>query len=258
MLAEMSLAAKYRILIAFCAALAAAALLAPRIAQDPVYHEFADQAVLLGIPNALNILSNLLLLWIGVEGLARLSRKGELRTLRGMRPAYFGFFGALILVAVASSWYHLAPDNARLAWDRAAMALAFMSYLSLLLAERVSLRIAQRLFPLLSCAGLASVAYWHYSELAGVGDLRAYLLVQLLPVALTPLLLTLFDSRYTRSGDLWWLLIMYLLAKLFEVFDPEIHALTGWIGGHPFKHLAAGLASLIFLRHLRRRSELET
>ena len=101
------------------------------------------------------------------------------------------------------------------------------------------------------------MAYWYYSELAGAGDLRAYALVQLLPVALTPLLLTLYDSRYSRGGDLWWVFVFYLLAKLCEVLDHEIYALTGWIGGHPFKHIAAGVASLVFLRHLLRRREIE-
>ena len=48
----------------------------------------------------------------------------------------------------------------------------------------------------------------------------------------------------------------YLLAKLLEVFDHEIYAQSGWIGGHSLKHLAAGLACLVFLRHLRLRREL--
>ena len=50
----------------------------------------------------------------------------------------------------------------------------------------------------------------------------------------------------------------YLLAKLLEIMDHEIYAVTGWIGGHSLKHLAAGLACLIFLRHLRLRRELES
>ena len=36
-----------------------AALSAPRVAQDPAYHQFADSRPMLGIPNSLNMLSNL-------------------------------------------------------------------------------------------------------------------------------------------------------------------------------------------------------
>jgi hypothetical protein len=37
--------------------------------------------------------------------------------------------------------------------------------------------------------GLASVAYWAWSEAQGVGDLRPYALVQFLPMLLIPVLL---------------------------------------------------------------------
>ncbi|MDJ0778095.1 MAG: alkaline phytoceramidase [Gammaproteobacteria bacterium] len=234
-----------------------AMLFVPPIPQDPAYHAFADVHTMLGIPNALNILSNLLLLWVGVEGLLRLARNGSLCTLPAMTAAYGSFFAALILTAAGSSWYHLAPDNASLAWDRGAMTLGFMSFFCILLAERVSVRVATRLFPLLMIIGPATIVYWHYSELAGRGDLRAYALVQFLPLALAPLILLLFPSRYTRNRDLWMMLAFYLLAKLLEILDHETFALTGWIGGHALKHLVAGLACYAFLRHLRLRRALE-
>jgi hypothetical protein len=54
---------RYRILIAICVVAIIATLLLPRIAQDPLYHQFADQGGLLSVPNAFNVLSNLLFGW---------------------------------------------------------------------------------------------------------------------------------------------------------------------------------------------------
>ena len=44
-----------------------AALAVPRVAQDPAYHQFADTRPLLGIPNSLNVLSNLPFALVGLE-----------------------------------------------------------------------------------------------------------------------------------------------------------------------------------------------
>ena len=58
-------------LIGGLAALAAAALvLVPAIPQDPAYHRLADSRAWLGIPNALNVLSNAGFLLVGALGLA--------------------------------------------------------------------------------------------------------------------------------------------------------------------------------------------
>ncbi len=254
----MSIETRQKLLLLIALVAIGATPFAPPIPQDPTYHDFADLHALFGIPNGLNILSNLLFLWVGIEGLLRLRGPDPLRTLPDFGPAYFMFFLALILIALGSSWYHLEPTNASLAWDRGAMTLAFMSFATIMLAERVSTRAARLLFPLLMIAGPASIVYWHFSELAGRGDLRAYALVQFLPLALAPLVLLLFPSRYSRSADLWWMLAGYLAAKLLEVFDHEVYTFSGWIGGHAMKHLAAGLACLVFLRHLRLRREVES
>jgi hypothetical protein len=58
---------------AILAAVAAASVIAlfsrPPIAQDPAYHVMADRRPLLGIPNALNVLSNVPFAVAGVLGL---------------------------------------------------------------------------------------------------------------------------------------------------------------------------------------------
>ncbi len=250
----MSILVKQRLLLLVCLIAVVATLLAPRIPQDPTYHIFADRDSLLTIPNALNVLSNLFFAWVGIEGLYRLLGPRRLPILQQIAVAYITFFAALIFIAACSIYYHWSPDNLSLAWDRLPMTVAFMSFITILLAERVSLKLAGRLFPLLLIAGVASIVYWYYSELAGQGDLRIYALVQFLPMLLTPLILLVFEPRYTRSSDIWWLWICYLAAKLCEIFDYEIYQWLTFLSGHSLKHIAAGIGCLIFLRHLRFRS----
>ena len=134
----MSTLLKQRLLLAISLLVIAAMMFAPSIPQDPDYHLFADHSHVLFIPNGLNVLSNLLFLWIGCEGLYRVLRRRSLHLLDGIYPAYPTFFAALILVALGSAYYHWAPDNRTLAWDRAAMTLAFAAFFSIVLAERVS------------------------------------------------------------------------------------------------------------------------
>jgi hypothetical protein len=50
-----------------------ARLCAPRVAQDPAYHDFADSRPVLGIPNSLNVLSTLPFAIVGLAGLVAVS-----------------------------------------------------------------------------------------------------------------------------------------------------------------------------------------
>lgn len=252
----MSVATKQRLLLAICLAAVVATLLLPPIPQDPGYHLFADHTSLLSIPNTFNVLSNLLFAWVGVEGLYRLLQQKNLQILPQMKIAHATFFAALVFIAFGSMYYHWSPDNLSLTWDRLPMTIAFMSFISILLAERVSLTVASRLFPLLVITGVASIVYWHYSELRGHGDLRFYALVQFLPVLLTPLILVAFEPRFSRNSDIWWLWTWYFVAKLCEALDHEVYQLLHFLSGHSLKHVSAGIGCLVFLRHLRLRRPL--
>jgi len=249
----MSVVAKQRLLIAIFAAVAITILLLPKIPQDPAYHQFADQRALLGIPNAFNVLSSLIFAWAGIVGGYRLLARNTLRIRSGIYLAYVIFFAALLLTGLGSAAYHWRPDNASLTLDRLPMAISFASFSVILLAERVSLDFARRALPPALLAAVTAVVYWYYGELAGNGDLRAYLLLQLMPVILLPFVLLACPSRYDRNADLWWLLAWYLAARLCELFDRQIYDALGLVSGHSLKHIAAGIASLLFLRHLRLR-----
>lgn len=229
-------------------AVGGAALLDP-IPQDPAYHSFADRRSMFAIPNAVNVLSNLLFLWVGVSGLRKL-QKQQLQLDIELRPAAFFFFLGVGFTAFGSAYYHLAPDNVTLVWDRLPMTLAFMSLVALVVGEHVGLRLGRALLWPLLAIGVASVLWWAWTESAGAGDLRPYALVQFLPMLLLPLVLLLYRSRWTRSGALWQVGGWYLLAKLFEYFDQPIFSLSG-LSGHTFKHLAAAAGAWCLLRMLQ-------
>jgi hypothetical protein len=236
-------------------ALAAVAWLLPRIPQPPAYHQFADRSTCLGIPHCFDTSSNLLFVLAGLVGLFFLGSDAGRRTFpdrREMLP-YALFFLATVLVGFSSGYYHLAPDNSRLVWDRAAIALAFMSWFAGVLFERVGLSIGLRLLPLLLLAGLGSVWYWGWSETVGRGDLRAYGLMQLTPLLFVPLLLRLYPPRYSGDRDILIVLGLYLAALLCDLLDRPIAALTGFLSGHTVKHVVAAFAAYWVMVRLKRR-----
>lgn len=245
--------------LAALAGLALAALALPPIAQPPQYHDFADQRACGLLPNCLDTASNALFVVAGVWGLWGLRflfGPAGRRTCGDPREAwpYALFFLAVILVGFASGRYHLAPDNAGLAWDRAAIALALMAWFAAIVCERIGLAIGLRLLPFLVGAGLGSVIYWHWSETQGMGDLRPYLFMQIAPILLTPLLLWLYPPRYSDGRDILVVVGLYLLALLFDLSDRPVFALSGGlVSGHTLKHVVAALAAVWVVRTLRRR-----
>ncbi len=232
-----------------------AAALADPVAQDPLYHQFSDRRSFAGVPNFLNVMSNLPFLFVGVSGLIFVSRHGD-TVAPGMKLAWLVFFAGITLTCFGSAYYHLQPGNEPLVWDRLPMTIGFMSLVAIVVAEYRSARIgAAVLLPLL-LIGFASVMYWSRTELLGVGDLRPYAVVQFLPMLLIPIALLLFPSRSDLGRYIWMMFGIYLAAKLFEWFDSDIYAVGELLSGHSIKHIVASLApaSLLYGLSQRRRS----
>ena len=224
------------------------------IAQDPAYHLLADTSKILNLQNFWNVISNLPYLIIGILGFYKVSQSSGLAIFAELKLAYLLFFAAVAAVSLGSGYYHLAPDNSTLVWDRLPMTVVFMSFFTILVSEFISVRVGKvLLFPLI-VAGIASVVYWHLSEGWGEGDLRYYALVQFTPVIMIPVILLCFRSRYTRVYGYWGLLVTYSVAKLLEYVDVEVYQLLGFISGHSIKHIVSALGVYIFLTSLEKRS----
>lgn len=246
------------LLLAFTLVVAAAAFFAPRIPQPQSYHNFVDQRSWLSIPNFGDIVSNLPFAVVGVWGLVLLCRNPN--QVRFVDPherwPYLLVFLGLVLTAFGSSYYHLAPDNARLVWDRLPMTLVFMPLVAAMIAERVSVRAGLYLLPVLILTGAGSVILWRISEAHGAGDLRLYAAVQAYAVLVLPIVL-LLPPRYTRGSDFAVVFGLYGLAKIMEIADRQVLSVGHIVSGHTLKHLAAGAAGFWILRMLQKREPIQ-
>jgi ceramidase len=221
------------------AGIAAAFWFAP-IPQDPAYHEFADRRTLFGIPNFCNVLSNLPFVLVGAFGLSKLSRLQA----SSPRSAYLVFCIGVVLVGLGSAYYHYSPSTQSLVWDRLPIAVVFMALFSMVVRDRISEQFGNAMLWPLILAGIASVWYWYWSELLGRGDLRAYGVIQFLPMLLMPLMLILCTGKGLSAPWLWGMLGTYAFAKVAEHYDKVIYDTTAIVSGHSVKHVLASLAVL--------------
>jgi hypothetical protein len=222
--------------------------------QPLAYHEFADRRAMLGIANFLDVASNVGFLLAGVAGLFVVTRRQTRFESEVERWPYAVFFLGLLLTAAGSAYYHLAPDNARLFWDRLPMTIAFMSLVAAQIADRISVRAGLALLVPMLIVGVASVVYWRATEQAGAGNVMPYGLLQGYSAVILLVIAWLYPSRYTRGSDIYWVFAAYALAKLVEWLDREILALGNLVSGHTVKHLAAAAAGLVICRMLMRRT----
>ncbi|NHZ66319.1 hypothetical protein [Massilia genomosp. 1] len=232
-------AARPNIALYLAAILTGAMLLAGPILQPDGYHVFADGRALSGLVNAADVLSNFGFLLIGLYGLLH---------VRPSRPAYQMFFVAILMTAFGSSWYHLAPDDTRLIWDRLPIALACVSLLAASLHDAFPARFAP--LPTLAalCAlGVASVFWW-----SATGNLGPYLLLQLAPLVLIPVLQWQTGAPLAQRRAFGIAIGLYVLAKLCELADGAILGAIHAISGHTLKHVFATLAALVLARMIAR------
>jgi hypothetical protein len=132
------------------------------------YHHFADKRALFGVANAGDVLSNLAFIVAGAWGLCvALRQYSPLGSEQ--KWAYGTMFAGLVLTGFGSAYYHLAPDNARLVWDRLPMTIAMAGLISALITDRFG-KVGLSVLPLTAVAGIVSVVQWGWSEEQGHGD----------------------------------------------------------------------------------------
>jgi hypothetical protein len=230
-----------------------AALLVPAMPQPLSYHVFADCRAFFGVVNFFNVASNVPFLIAGVLGLRLIwSGGGDFIEPREQLPYLVFFLGAL-LTCFGSAYYHGAPDNARLVWDRLPMTLGFSGLVAATITERVDPKLGrQSLWPLL-LLGVFTVLFWYGGELRGAGNIIPYGIYQIWSVLIIVLLLLAYPARrYTRGGLLGWAAVWYGLAKVFETFDLQVYRLLGGaLSGHTIKHVLASFAVFAIVRQLR-------
>jgi hypothetical protein len=229
--------------------------LLPPIPLGPRYHIFADNRAQLGIPNCLDVLSNIPFMLIGLWGTLWLGSGSSATAFqtRLEKTVYLTFFLGVAFTGVGSFWYHLSPNNERLPFDLLPMTCAFMAILTSVVIERIGVRFGKSVFIPLLLLGCSSVGYWYATEARGHGDYRFYLFVQFFPPLLIGLMIVLFPPSYTGMKYLVVAFLLFVIAKLFELFDGQIYQAGHVVSGHALKHITAGLACYSILLMLQRR-----
>jgi hypothetical protein len=235
-------------LMALCAAAAPwmVASLLPPMAQPQSYHDFADQRTLWGIPHALNVLSNLPFVVVGLMGLQALATRVRFISADcGARAPWIVLFAGVALTGLGSAYYHLDPNDATLVWDWLPMALGFAGLVAGTLADRAG-RFAWMLLALLVGVGTGTVIYW-----AVLGNLMPYVVMQAGFIAIALASTVMIRSPYSHSGVLYAAVALYAAAIVSERLDHPINAALGSVvSGHTLKHLFAAAGGYAIYRML--------
>lgn len=207
-------------------------------------HPFVDARSWWGIPNTLDVLSNLPMLLVGLWGMARIGRTRPHTSLfasQARRSALLAFAG-LVLTWTGSSVYHWHPVPATLVLDRLGMAVTFAGVLGWAVAERLPVLGATRFAGRVMAAGVVSavlpvwgdrVMPWAVLQFGG------------LALVLAHAALTLHEGpdRWTFKSPWLALVGCYVLAKWLEMQDEQVFIWTHQrVAGHTLKHLAAACA----------------
>ena len=217
------------------------------LAQDPSYHLFADMRAWGPIPRAGDVLSNLTILVAGIAGIA-LRRRVQIASSE--RAAYALLVAGMLLTAIGSAYYHWAPSDARLIWDRLPMTFVLAAIVALVLSDRVDPAFARVAWWPFALLGVASLVWWSWS-----GDLLLYLVMRVGAGLLIVYLCLLRDGRHSHIGWLVAALALDLMMTASERLDEQIFAATnGLVSGHNIKHVLAGaLLGCLLLWLLQRR-----
>ncbi|HEX7920810.1 MAG TPA: hypothetical protein VF583_07645 [Bradyrhizobium sp.] len=230
-----------------------------RIAQPADYNDFADHSTVSGIPHAADVLSNAGFALVAIWGWLALRPHRSSDRLRAGWPGYRLFLIGLFLTAFGSAFFHLAPGNGRLTWDMLPIALAGAG---LLVGVRGDTRPISTTNPgstanieaiVLALFATASVAWWVHTDRHGAGDLRPYLLLQVLPLVLIPLWQAIYRAPRTERIAFAAAMGLYVVAKIAEVLDHRIADTLGFVSGHTLKHLIATAATAAIVWGLTRR-----
>ena len=146
-----------------------------------------------------------------------------------IKSIHFPLFIGIVLTDIGSAYYHSRPDNNTLVFDRIPMAIVFMSFLSAIIAECINTSTGNKLlFPLI-ILGIASVLWWKATEQICQGDMRFYTLVQIYSIVFTPLIFFLFPLKdFSRIKKCFIsIILLYLIAKIFEHYDSNIYLKVG-------------------------------
>lgn len=230
-----------------------------KVPQSSEWFQFADRRNFAGVPNFVNVVSNLFPIFFGVYGV-RFVLVSQIKSYafefewERVAPAVF-FFG-ILLQGVGSTWFHLAPGVERLAWDQFPMTFVFIGISGILIGDRIQSDSMKKAYgPLLFLISV-SVGWWTWTIInGGRFDLRPYLFVQIFPLLAMLIVLIFFPGRYTHEKDYWRVLLFYACSVFFATYDSETFSILKVMSGESIAHIlvAGGTWQLLLMFQNRKR-----
>ncbi len=222
-----------------------------KIPQNSGWLQFADRRSFAGIPNFVNVISNIFFIFIGVYGL-RFVIVSQLKSyafeFEWERVAPAVFFLGILLQGIGSIWFHLEPSVERLAWDQFPMTFIFMGVFGTLVGDRIQSDTPNSIYGSLLFLTSLTAGWWTWMIINGAGfDIRPYLFVQFFPLLVMLIVLVFFPSRYTHETDYWIVLLFYACSGFFEAYDRQIFEILVVISGESLKHILLAGAAWQFL-----------
>jgi hypothetical protein len=177
---------------------------------DPYYHNFADKN------KYTDILTNLP---IFIAGLYILSLKNKKLNI-------FGFH--VLLLSIASSYYHINPNNDTILMDL--LSISLISSLLIIYLLKIK-NINLQAFIYLSAIG--TIFYWKHTK-----NLLPYSIYWLIATVL--LLYTYYNTKYRYKSFL--IVGLIIIIRMVEIYDKQIYKYTNnLLSGHSLKHILAGI-----------------
>ena len=192
------------------------------------YHNFADQRSFLGIPNTMDVISNIAIL---IPAIYLLQVRKKQSTISNLLILH------LVLLSVASSYYHWNPSDDTILWDILMIAVTVML---------VAIMISDTDYGfLLYGLSILSILYWK-----NTGDLRLYILI------LIGAQIYIVLKHYKDIGLRNYLavfVITNILLRLAEHNDHLVYKITGnKISGHTLKHIISGIMIMSAIKILQK------
>ena len=176
------------------------------------YHNFSDKRKILNIPNAYNVFSNIAILLPAFYLIIK-EKKISFLSIN------------LILLALASGYYHINPSDETILLDMIFVISIYTIILSYFIDTYQSI--------LVYIVGILSVLYWYKSK-----NIFIYELLKI--IILLYGFYKIYDTKVSKF--ILPLIITSILIKISEYNDKEIFKITNKkISGHTLKHLIAGI-----------------
>jgi len=162
---------------------------------------------------------------------------------RGELWIFVVLYASTLLVTFGSGYYHLAPDNAGLFWDRLPMTLVASAFVGTIIADRFGARAGLATLAVLFVLSAGALVYWRATQSMAQDNVWPYIATVYGSLSFAVVAMISFPSRYTHAHAAWVTFTIYMTAMAFDTWlDAPLYTMGAILSGHSLKHLLAAVA----------------